>query len=383
VGDERRIVAAISQSRRKAKPEMTDKWAERAGQVAERIVEGLDVQAGEIVEVRDNAGRSEVLLEVLLAIEQRGATPRVELVPPGYLGRLWSEVPCEHLAHWDRHRADWLQQIDRVLTLTGADPVQEGTPSEGAGAWSEAIERLGALEEERGLPKLLVAVPTAARARQLGLSLAGLEAILLPALAVPAAELRAEIERLLAAIEGATEMTLHSGTDHILRLQRGDRPCLSDDGVIETLDRERGAIASNLPAGSIYGTVLEDETEGSLWLPRAAQARDVTLSLHGGRITRIEAAKGADSLRALFHRHTGEPRRVSHVGVGLNPVLPGPEIGWTLVDEHIHGRAFIAFGENRYMGGQNASSLNVDFSLPDATIEVDGKTIVSQGAVVA
>jgi leucyl aminopeptidase (aminopeptidase T) len=177
-------------------------------------------------------------------------------------------------------------------------------------------------------------------------------------------------------------MALYSGAEHVLHLRRGDRPWLSDDGVIDALDRQRGAVASNLPAGSIYGTVLEGETEGRLWLPRAAGARDVVLTMRGGRIAQIEAAQGADALRALFDRHTGEPRRVSHVGLGLNPLLRGPEIGWTLVDEHIHGRTFIAFGENRYMGGQNASSLNVDFSLPGATIEVDGKTIVSQGAVV-
>jgi leucyl aminopeptidase (aminopeptidase T) len=228
----------------------------------------------------------------------------------------------------------------------------------------------------------LVAVPTQARAAQLGLSLAELEAILLPALALPAAELRAEIARLLAVLEGASEMALYSGAGHVLHLRRGDRPWLSDDGVIDVLDRQRGAVASNLPAGSVYGTVLEDESEGRLWLPRAAGARDVVLTMRGGRITQIEAAEGADALTALFDRHTGEPRRVSHVGLGLNPLLRGPEIGWTLVDEHIHGRVFIAFGENRYMGGQNASSLNVDFSLPGATIKVDGTTIVAEGTVV-
>jgi hypothetical protein len=34
-----------------------------------------------------------------------------------------------------------------------------------------------------------------------------------------------------------------------------------------------------------------------------------------------------------------------------------------LADEHIHGSLFIALGENRYMGGQNASSLNKDYAL--------------------
>jgi leucyl aminopeptidase (aminopeptidase T) len=269
-----------------------------------------------------------------------------------------------------------------VLTLTSAAPVQEGVPDEGIGAWSEAVGRLESLEQERRLPHLLVAIPTEARAAQLGLSLQTLEAILLPALALPAAELRAEIAPLLAAVAGGRELVLRSRGGCALRLARGDRTWHSDDAVIDERDRRLGAIASNLPAGSIYGTVLEGETEGRLWLPRAAGARDVILTMEDGRIAQIEAASGAEDLRALFDRHTGEPRRVSHLGLGLNPLLRGPEIGWTLVDEHIHGRVFVAFGENRYMGGQNASSLNVDFSLPDATIEVDGKAVLSKGTAV-
>ena len=71
---------------------------------------------------------------------------------------------------------------------------------------------------------------------------------------------------------------------------------------------------------------------------------------------------------------------MSHIGLGLNPYLNSPT-GWTIIDEHIHGYLFIAFGENRYMGGQNESSLNVDYALANATLQVDGQTIVSKGKV--
>jgi leucyl aminopeptidase (aminopeptidase T) len=71
---------------------------------------------------------------------------------------------------------------------------------------------------------------------------------------------------------------------------------------------------------------------------------------------------------------------VSYIGIGLNPYLHEP-IGWTLVDEHVHGYVFIAFGENRYMGGRNASSLNVDFALPGTTFMVGEQVVVSEGVV--
>ena len=83
----------------------------------------------------------------------------------------------------------------------------------------------------------------------------------------------------------------------------------------------------------------------------------------------------------MFDSHSGEPRRVSHIGLGLNPCLRQP-IGWTLVDEHILGTLFFAFGENRYMGGENESSLNIDFALPGATLEIGGQMVVSEGRIV-
>jgi hypothetical protein len=42
---------------------------------------------------------------------------------------------------------------------------------------------------------------------------------------------------------------------------------------------------------------------------------------------------------------------------------------------------FIALGENRYLGGQNASSLNVDYAIPGDTVLVDDRLIVAQGHV--
>ena len=174
-------------------------------------------------------------------------------------------------------------------------------------------------------------------------------------------------------------MTVRSGAGHVLRLQRGERPWQSGGGGLES---GTGWVndGGNLPGGSIFTTVLEDKTEGSLWLPHAAGAREVVLHFAQGRVARIEAASGAEELEALFDAHSGEPRRVSHVGVGLNPALSRPT-GWTLVDQHIRGAFFVALGEYRYMGGQNASSLNIDFCNPKATVEIDGRALVVEGQI--
>lgn len=349
--------------------------------VADRLVQGLGVRPGELVEVRDGTGDLELLVEIQLAVERAGATPHVLLLPAEYLQRLWTEVSPEHLARWDEHRQAGLRQAHRVLRLLGAAPDPARAPADALQAWMAARHRLTEIEEVRRLPFLLVVIPTARAAEQLGLSAEQYEAILMPALEASVEDLQAEIKRVLAAVRGGQHITIHSGEGCVLHLEHGDRSWLSDDGVIDAEDRARGAIVSNLPAGSIYTTVLEERTHGCLWLPRAGEAESVTLQFTDGRVERIEARRGAEALAAMFDGHSGEPRRVSHIGIGLNPFLKQP-VGDMIVDEHIHGCLFIAFGENRYMGGQNESSLNVDFVHPAVTLEVDGRVIVSQGKVV-
>jgi hypothetical protein len=52
------------------------------------------------------------------------------------------------------------------------------------------------------------------------------------------------------------------------------------------------------------------------------------------------------------------------------------------VDEHVAGCLFISLGENRYMGGQNETSLNVDYAIPATTLVADGRMIVAAGKLV-
>jgi leucyl aminopeptidase (aminopeptidase T) len=350
-------------------------------QVARRIVEGLGVQPGEMVQVQSRIGRFEVMLEVLLAVEMAGAVPVPEITPAPYLRRLLSEASPDYLRTYDYRRIDLVGMYDRILNLQGDAPDLKNLPGGAEGFWG-SIGRLDELEESRRLPVLLAAIPTARRARRLRMSLSALDAMLVSALAASLDELRGEIERVLAKVGGGREITVTTGGEHKLHLKLGNRRWLEDDGYISPEDRERGAIVSNLPAGSIYTTVLETETEGSIAIPKAGPGEGVVLGFRGGRVEEIRAQRGEQELRGLFDGHTGEPRRVSHFGIGLNPYLSQP-LGWIIVDEHIHGNLFLALGENRYMGGENVSSLNIDFVIPGATVEVEGSVVVRDGKVIA
>jgi len=345
--------------------------------LAKRIVDGLNIQPGELIQVRDHIDRPEVLHEVLLAIEWAGATPLVDPQSPAYLNRWLAEATPEMIEQSSQHRLKWMLEIDRVISFNGGIPNFALATPAALAAWQQMDEAITALEERRQLPILVVAVPNQQRADLLSIPLHELEAYMMPAHLLSIAESQQLIDKALAAVAGH-HITINTGQAHTLHLYQGDRYWHGDDGVIDERDRQHKTIVSNLPAGSVYTTIHETLTHGSLYLPKVFEASEVVFHFAAGRITQIEAAHHAEQVAAWLDGHSGEPRRISHIGIGLNPQLRQP-IGWTIVDEHVMGALFLALGENRYMGGQNESSLNHDFALHGASLQVDGRVIVQDG----
>ncbi|HEX8684347.1 MAG TPA: hypothetical protein VF707_18670 [Ardenticatenaceae bacterium] len=354
---------------------MNKVWRE----IARRAVEGLDVRRGELVQVRDHAGRPGVLQEMLFAIESAGATPLPEITPPDYLRELLTEADVGTLSTWDRHRLPWMEEVDRILVLQGVGLDPTDLPPEALDAWGEAVSRLTMVEEVRRLPYLLVAIPTQEQAQALGVTLAELDQTVLPGLRAPVEELRGEINRVLAAVQGGQTLTIRSGDSHELRLKLGGRQWLADDGYIESDEQVLGSVTSRLPAGTVYTTVVEEETEGSLWLPEASGATDAVLHFEEGCVVEVKAGAHANDFEELLARHSGDCGRVGYIGIGVNPQLRQPLGDWTLMNEAVHGSLVISLGENRSFGGRNESSLSVDYALPRATLLVDDRLIVEEG----
>lgn len=91
--------------------------------------------------------------------------------------------------------------------------------------------------------------------------------------------------------------------------------------------------------------------------------------------------RNAEDFEKWVDSHSGEPRRISHIGIGLNPKLTTP-LGWTLPDHCAAGSVWLALGENRHMKGENTSSLLDDYAIPDASLLAGQRLVVSRGVLV-
>ncbi|WP_298816007.1 aminopeptidase [Chloroflexus sp.] len=350
-------------------------------QLATRLVDALGAQRGELIEVRDEAGNQRLLHAVLLALESIGAEPLAHILPAPHVERLLATTTPELLAERDRRREVWLQQVDRSLTLIGAQPDLSRVAPEALQTFAAACNRLAALREERRIPQAIAAIPTIGKAAQLGISHEELELRVMPALLAKPAQLVTKCERVIAALSNARALTITSGPGYELRAQLHAQPWVRDVGRIEGTADHNGAIVTNLPAGSLYTTISAESVEGDLFLPVAGPARAAHFHFRNGRVTQIEAASGGEQLAALLDQQSGEPRRIGVIGIGLNPYLR-QSIGWTMVDKHVQGALFIGMGERRYPGGAIAHPLTIDFTTTAASLRADEQVILEHGQLV-
>lgn len=325
--------------------------------MATHIVDGLPSVTGRI-SVRDRCDRAEVVDAVVEACLQRDLEPVIEQVSNTVLRkRIMASEPMDWHPDACQARGDFPTDVNAVIVLGGWPLAVDHLPADSLTARSTAVRRAESVLEDRRVPYVVVAVTSVDAATALQRTMAELDALVEPLVLFDRSELLDVVRPLADGIGSATAQELVTPGCR-LRLDRGDRPVLVDDGVIDESDQRLGAIVSNLPAGSVYWTVVEDRTRG-----------DVRLG--DGSVLRFD-----DHGRVVDGPFAGE--RVSHLGVGAHPLVTDP-IGWTIVDEHRHGAVFLALGDNRHMGGENASDLNVDLLPESPTLAVGERTIVEAG----
>lgn len=104
----------------------------------------------------------------------------------------------------------------------------------------------------------------------------------------------------------------------------------------------------------------------------------VTLQVEHGLITSIEGGPDAKVLAAdLAARNDPLVYNIAELGVGLNPKCRF--MGFMLEDEGVNGSVHIGIGTNVTLGGEIKAACHYDLIMTEATIVVDGRTILQNG----
>ena len=116
---------------------------------------------------------------------------------------------------------------------------------------------------------------------------------------------------------------------------------------------------------------------------RGKTLKAVTFTFKGGKLVDMKPAKPSadfDTFKAAYDAGTPGKDALSIVDFGINPDVKHPK-GKVLRSYVVDGTVTVIFGADQWAGGTNGSSWGYSLFLTDATVTVDGKTLVDNGAL--
>ena len=106
------------------------------------------------------------------------------------------------------------------------------------------------------------------------------------------------------------------------------------------------------------------------------------MSVADGKVTDFSARSGFEGLRARYAEADADKSAVGVIDIGINPDVD-PPAGSRLLPWSRAGLVTITFGNDQWAGGDNTSDFSYAVQLPDATVTVDGNTVVERGRLVS
>ncbi len=169
-------------------------------------------------------------------------------------------------------------------------------------------------------------------------------------------------------------VTCPRGTD--LELALDGRPGISDDGELGA----PGAFG-NLPCGEgfIAPAYGEGTVVASSVAPLGISVDPARLTVAQGRIVAADGGLGPAFIELLLaHGELGT--NLAELGVGTND--RARLTGNVLEDEKILGTVHVAFGASAGIGGTVSVPIHLDVVVVDASLDVDGQTVLDRGRYV-
>ena len=340
--------------------------------LADKTTDLLSVSAGQVIWIWASTYSLDLIEALAFRIRQRGAFWTVRLMMESLLQRIGQETPEAYLTLIPEHEIRWLAHVTAIVEVRDHGGYLPGVPlprRRAMGAeWIALIDEAA----RRGCRRVHVVNPTPALASAYGVPVATLRQRFWQAVNVDYEAVDRLQEQVAARLRKASEVTITSSLGTDLRLRIAGRPVLLDlDGI---------------PRGEVYTPPYEDSAQGVAVIDRAfIKGRPIErlrLTFAAGRVAKVEAQDeaGVAAFNELLSTSAGDRDVIAEFAIGLNPGVTEP-VGDIAIDEKIGGSVHIAIGMNDRFGGRNHSNLHLDLVMLRPSVELDGTTVVADGAL--
>ncbi len=314
-----------------------------------------------------------------------GAHPHLLLFTDEAYKRYLSEVPEEHIRTPSNLMLEAYSSLNATTHLGGPeDPaIFEKMPAERMSAMGEAEKPFHDRFLERKIRGVGIDLGTVTpyRAVKYGIDYDAWSRSLRNALRTDLSDISRVGADFVSLLEGGREVhiTARNGTDLTFEIE--GRKAHLEDGIVDAADLKKGSLWASLPAGGVTIAPRETTANGTAVFDKMALWGRVLTNLRwtfeDGRLVKYAVGRNRNTWEKFYGPATGDKDRIASFSVGLNP--RGRALGLNLTDWYLAGVVGIGIGNNDFLGGTNKTTFHWGGSILRATVELDGREIVSNG----
>lgn len=355
-------------------------------EVAKAIVQrSLKIKKGENVIVESWDHQLTLAGDVVYWCRKAGARPLLMVEREEDFVHSVLDLPVANLGLVGSHEWAALEESDAYVFIPGPeDPTiydKAGKKRPALTRYNDEWYRRARKARVRGSRSLL-GYATESRAKLHGVGYQNLRSMVLEASLIDPEAIRKRAERISSALEDGSEVRITGpgGTDLTVGLKY--RP-IRDDGMTDKRDLDEGYPITYFPGGGVWTALDEGTAEGRVAFDRPAfmnftQTHGLVLEFRDGRLVDHSYGLGGEAFERAY-REGGRGRDIlGEMDIGLNPKM---SYG-TQYDGWVAGSVGLYMGDNTFVNGKNSSDFSAGATLSQASVIVDGETLVRKGKLV-
>lgn len=368
-------------------------WAQEVNwsALAHKIVTiNAHIKPGDVVVVSGGKHTIPFMEALAIEIQKKGGMAPMLLSSDKVQRAFYLETPKEYLSQEQRYLVEWIKNVDVWISLPSSqDPKSTfaDIPEDRRAAVLKASKFLNSKLDKLGIRGIYIPFPTPEQAKFYGLDFPTYEKMQWDAINVDYQKLSDQATQLKAILKNAQQIEVTSLTGTHFTFKMGHHPIFVDDGILSEEDAKSGLFLNrwaSLPSGSVFFAPMENSANGKVIIHtdfcNYKPLTDISFTFKNGRLTNFKAAKGSACFQKRMAQFPDDVFKFGYFSIGINPALKVIEDGAHYRPSDAAGMVWIGIGDNTLYGG-NIEAQNGTFSFPivNATVKVDGKTVVKDG----
>ena len=367
---------------------------ESTQKLAARMVLSASLKPGDVVMIDGGKHMIPLMEAVAIEVQKAGGMPVMFLYTDRVTRSYYTDVPEKFLELEPRFWGEWYKNANVLISLPTSEDnaaLFQGVSETKMAKINKAFDFLNAAVSSLPIRVVSADFPSKKDAELVGLDFPVYEKLMMDGIYADPALLTATGGNLRQLLTGAKQVriTTAAGTDFTFSLAPG-REVYIDDAVV-TQERAKSKLIAQrlaaLPGGNVFFAPLETSANGKIVVPKArcrfAPMDNVSFEFKNGKLQNFKAAGNAECFEERMKANTGPKDMFGTIWIGTNPSLKVVE------DDKANfrpfnaaGMVYIGVGENRIYGGSNNANFGYSFPITNATVSIDGKTVVKDGKLV-